>query len=180
MQEQWRRAFTDDGEVDVRVGPGTALGMLVLGVLFGATATYLLLTPGAGLAPVGMLRFAGVITTPLALASLLYGVWMLVSPIRVIHLDQRGVQARKAPRAAWDEVEGVRTYITAGMTFAAVRFTPHYWERVEREDPELARKLRRDRDAQEGEVSLPGGNAGGGDAVQRLVLWAKQRVTSSP
>lgn len=179
MQEQWRQTFADHGEVDVRVGPRTALGMLTLGILFGATAAYLLLTPGAGRAPVSVLRFAGAVTSPLALTCLLYGVWMLVAPIRVVHLDRRGVQARKAPRAAWEEVDGVRTYVTGGITFAAMRFTPDYWERVEREDPQLAQKLRRDRDAMEGEVSLPGGNPGGGEAVKRLVLWAKQHVTAS-
>ena len=177
MLEAWRDAFRRDGEVEIRMSRRTAgLAMFAVGLAFGVIAAYLLLSPGMGRFPVGVLRFAGICGALLALVGLGFGGRNLVAPMFLARLNRHGLVAWRAPLARWDEVVGVRVEHGPGVTMSFVRLSAAWWERVEREDPERAAKLRRDRDAGEDEVRIPFGAPGGAETLRRFVLWAQQEA----
>jgi hypothetical protein len=181
MQDEWRRRFLDDGEVEVRVARRIGgFGMLAVALGFGIPSVYFLVTPRAvSFYGLGGLRLAGVLGLVLAVPALLYALRMLLKPVVLLRLDRDGLRTTHAPLAYWHEVEGARTWRTGSLTLASIALAPSFWERVEHEDPQRARRLRMhavgggDR---VGHVVVPSGAPGGGDALVALILWAKHEV----
>jgi hypothetical protein len=181
MVDEWRRQFRDHGEVEVYVSRRIGgLGMLAGAVGFGAAALYLLLIPATGRLPAGVLRFGGVVGLLLALPALAYAVRMLVRPMLLLRLDREGLATTHAPLARWEEVEGARTRHSQGLALAEVLLADGYWQRMEAEDPTVARRLRAHAVGGRADtVVVPSGAPGGGDALVRLILWARQEVESA-
>jgi hypothetical protein len=181
MREEWRRRFLEDGEVEVRVSRRIGgFGMLAGAIGFGIPTVYFLWTPRASsMFGLGGLRFAGVLGLVLVVPTFVYAVRMLLRPATLLRLTQEGIETRHAPLAYWHEVEGARPWRTEGLTLASIALAPSFWERVEAEDPKRARRLRlhavgsRQR---EGHVVVPAHASGGGEALVKLVLWARQQV----
>jgi hypothetical protein len=72
-----------------------------------------------------------------------------------------------------------RTRHSHGLALAEVLLAEGYWQRMEAEDPKVARRLRRHAVGGKADtVVVPSGAPGGGDALVRLILWARQEVGS--
>ena len=181
MREEWRRRFLEDGEVAIRVSRlRGGLGMLAGAIGFGIPTVYFLWTPRAsGMFGLGGLRFAGVLGLVLVVPTFVYAIWMLVHPMLLLRLTQEGLETTHAPLAYWHEVEGARPWRTEGLTLASIALAPSFWERVEAEEPKRARRLRLHAVGggnRQGHVVVPGHAPGGGEALVKLVLWARQQV----
>lgn len=179
--EQWRQEFLDRGAVEVRAGR-LALGGSVLagGLVAGAVGLYLLVTPGsASFLPLAGLRVVGVVGVAAALATVPFGLRMLRSPRLIVRLDHGGLTPGASPPARWDEVQGADTKRIGGLDLATVRLDEGYWSRVRETDPEAMRDLERSQSvAGRDRVLLQAGAPGGGEAVMRLILWARERASS--
>jgi hypothetical protein len=182
MRDEWRCRFLEDGELEIRVSRARGgLGMLAGAIAFGIPTLYFLWTPGSsGMFGLGGLRFAGVLGLVLVLPALYFAVRILARPMLLLRLTQDGLETMHAPLATWDEVQGARPWrAPGGLTLASIALAPSYWDRVEAQDPALARRLRGhavgggDR---KGHVVVPGGAPGGSEALVELVLWARHQV----
>ena len=179
MLDEWRQRFLEDGEVEVRISRRTGgLGMLAGGLAFGVPGVYFLVTPGvANPFGLGPSRVVGALSLLMGSLALACGLRMIVRPLLLLRLDPEGLETAHAPHARWQEIEGARTRRMSGLALAEISLGSSFWERVEATDPKRTKRLRSAaRGFTPGAVVVPAHAPGSGEAVVRLVLWAREEV----
>lgn len=178
-EQRWQRAFERDGVVAIRAGRGLGAGLVAAGLVFAAAAAFLLAIPrAAGPLPLALLRAGGGLGVLLAAVGVGYGLATLARPPVVVRVDREGVTPSRGPRVPWSEVvdAGVWTAPAGGGELPVLRVSASYRQRADRSDARAGGLHRRARWVGADRLLLGMGARGGAGAVQRFLLWARDRV----
>lgn len=157
MLEQWKAEFATYGQVTLRQRRTWAAVTTVIGLPLLLAAAYMALAPStwfrgfvSQVMGIALTRVVGWVGLAFFGLALLMSLRSLINPRAVAQLDQRGILLRGRDFVPWDKVEGLTVRTASGIAYPVLKA------------PRKNHNLR------------PG--AGDPRDVQRLVLWARDRV----